>query len=234
LEVEASMKHVIAVLVLALVTPGIRLQAQEAVPTGDVSGRDQLVRASGPFDEVRVRPDADLARFSEVHLVVDTLQFSTADARRDSLPSTTPGSTGYVVSPEEQQRFREVVTAAMIDGLRGSKKLAVVESPSAATLSVRASLLDIVVFVPPLSFGLVDVYLSEIGTATVRFELVDPKDGTILATLEERRAIRARGRMGNDVSPIAVNRLTMWGDIEVWSRRAASNLLRFIVSRQSP
>ena len=227
------MRYVFVIFALVLVAAGPGLWAQEGAPAADLGGRDQLERVAGPFAETWIRPDADLARFHQIHFEVDTLQYRATDVSQDPSPRRSPDSKGYVLDSEDRQRFRETVTAAMVDELGGSKTVALVDAAGPGTLSIRASIFDIVVFVPPLPVGRVDVYPSEVGAATVRFELVDPDDGSLLASLEERRTIRPRGRIASEVPRTAVNRLTMWGEIGLWSRHAASDLLRFIASEQS-
>jgi hypothetical protein len=89
------MKKFVLLFVLASCLVATSIQAQEAAPAIEVSGRDDLVKEKGRFKETWVRPDADFTRYSTLYLWVAELQFREVTARP---ADTAAGSTTRVSS----------------------------------------------------------------------------------------------------------------------------------------
>jgi hypothetical protein len=227
------MKNVTMLCVLALFLVTTCPQAQEATLAVEVTGNDQLVQEKGRFKDTRVHPDADFTRYSKLYLSVAELQFREVEAGPAETSGTIDDTRQFGLSKEEQERYRTVVTAAFADELGRSKKLQVVDDVGPNTLIVRASVLDIVSYIPPSSVGLVDVYPSTVGEATLRFELIDSETGVIQARFEERSEVLPPGRIMHEVSPVPVSRQTMWRDVDRWSRKGASDLRKVLKKAQS-
>jgi hypothetical protein len=206
--------------------------AQEAALAVEVTGSDELVREKGRFRETWVHPEADFTRYSKLYLWVAELQFRELETDRFHTAGMIHLKSEFGLSAEEQEEYRQVVTEALADELERSKKLELVNDIGPETLIVRASILDIACFVPPRTAGRVDVYLSAVGEGTMRFELIDSETGVMQARVEERSRVLPPGRIMYEVSPIPVFRETMWRDIELWSRKGASDLRRLLEKAQ--
>jgi hypothetical protein len=222
------MKTPAFVLLPTLTLVAFFVHAQEADPGLEITGADDLVKMKGRFKETWVRPDADFTRYGQLRLQVTELQYREVKGNPAQAPGPTDTRSEFALTEEEQERFRQVATEAFVDELGRSKKLQVVDESGPETLIVRASILDIVCRLPPITGTQVDMYPSTVGEATLRFELIDAENGVMQARLEERSSILPSGRIGYEISPRPVNRKLMWKDVDQWSRNGASDLRRVL------
>ena len=128
----------------------------------------------------------------------------------------------FVVREEDQERFKQVVSDAVVKELARSKMFEVTEEVGPDTLIVRGAVLDIVSNVPP-NIRTGNVYLAAVGQATFVFELIDSETGVIQARFAERRDIQDPNRI-NTVNTAPANAATVWADVERWARGEAQVL----------
>lgn len=77
--------------------------------------------------------------------------------------------------------------------------------------------------VPPETVGRSEVYLSNIGEATLVLELLDASNGEVLAVVAERQRLQSgSGRIDSFSMP--TSRATVYAEVRRWARRAASKL----------
>jgi hypothetical protein len=128
----------------------------------------------------------------------------------------------FAISDESKEKFKEIVSEAVVKELGRSKMFEVTDTVGPGTLLVRGAVLDIVSDVPPnLSGG--GIHLTSVGQATMVFELIDAETGVVQARAAERREIAPPTRM-NRVNPAPVNSATVWNDVEQWARGEAQIL----------
>jgi hypothetical protein len=218
------MRRTILGFAAALAFAGL-LYAQEAKPTTAVTGADELVKKKGLYQETWVRPDADMARYSKLYLWQPEFQFREGGAT--SAGTTTQMMRGdggpYAVRPEDQERFKQLVTETFVAEIERSKLFEVVDRPGPETLIVLAGFLDIVSDVPPNPTRAGNIYLAAVGEATLVFALVDAETGVIQARAAERREIQPDSRM-RGVNAAPANSATVWMDVERWARDRAQDL----------
>ena len=200
------------------------LFAQEE-PVKEVTGGDELVKQKGAFAETWVRPDADISKYDKLYMWTAVFQFREGGATSagTTMQMMRGDSSGpYAVNDESKEKFKEIVSEAVVKELGRSQQFTVTDKVGPGTLLVRGAVLDIVSDVPPnLSGG--GVHLASVGQATVVFELIDAETGIVQARAAERRNIQPDVRM-NQVNAAPTNSATVWADVERWARDEAQVL----------
>lgn len=199
--------------------------AQGETPVEEVTGADELVQARGAYDAVWVRPDADMSRYDRLYLW--EVEYDFREGGETSAGTTAKllrGDGGpYAIRPEDQERFKKLVSDTLVAELERSKLFEVVDQVGPGALIVRAGFLDITSNVPPNVDRFDKVHLASVGEATILFELVDASTGVIQARAGERRLIQPDARM-RGVSTAPANSATVWNDVERWARERAQDL----------
>jgi len=210
---------------VATVLAAALANAQGATPVPEVTGADELVQAKGAYDAVWVRPDADMSRYDKLYLW--EVEFDFREGGETSAGTTAKllrGDGGpYAIRPEDQQRFKQLVTDTLVAELERSKLFTVVDQVGPRTLIVRAGFLDVISHVPPNVDRYENIHLASVGEATILFELIDAATGVIQARAGERRLIQPDARM-RGVNTAPANSATVWNDVERWARERAQDL----------
>jgi hypothetical protein len=184
------------------------------------------VRDSG-MKEAWVKPDINISSYRQVLLLPAEMQFR---AVRPFAGTGLSGSTRteFPISPANQKRLVEMVTEVFREELARSRTLTLTTEPGPDVLLVHVSLLDIVSKVPPEGPGRTEIYLDEVGAATLVLELRDSMSGETLARAVDRRAadspegIRGLGTVARTTS------VTAWSDVRRVARRWARTVTQRI------
>jgi hypothetical protein len=143
------------------------------------------------MDAVWVREDIDLTGYDKVLLVGAGIEYrptrgpQSGSTRTTAVPST---RNEFSLSEDQKARVRETVGQAFLDELSKSEVFEIVDQPGPDVLSVKGGLLDVVSNVPPESLGRGNIYLSQVGEATLVLELRDSQTDAILLRAVDRRA----------------------------------------------
>jgi hypothetical protein len=213
-------RKTVFLLLAGIVMAGV-LYAQDA-PVKEVTGGDDLVQEKGPWEGTYIHPDADISKYDKLYMWSSLFQFR--EGGSTSAGTTMKMMSGidsgpFAISDDSKEKFKEIVSEAVVNELGRSKMFEVTDTVGPGTLLVRGAVLDIVSYVPPnLSGG--GIHLSSVGEATMVFELIDAETGVIQARVAERRFIQPQSRM-NQVNPAPVNSATVWNDVEQWARDQA-------------
>ena len=179
------------------------------------------VRDSG-MKEAWVRPDINISSYKQILLLPTEVQFrAVRPGAGNSLSSSQ--YTEFPLSPANQKRLVDTVTDVFREELAKSRNLPLTTEPGPDVLLVRVSLLDVVSKVPPEGIGRTDIFLDEIGAATLVLELQDSLSGETLARAVDRRAadpVDTVDRNGNTL--VLVNSVTAWSEVRRVARRWAS------------
>jgi len=204
------------------------LYAQDT-PTKEVTGGDDLVQEKGPWAGTWIHPDADISKYSKLYMWESLFKFREGGAT--SAGTTMKMMSGvdsgpFAISDESKEKFKKIVSEAVVKELARSKEFTITDTVGPGTLLVRGAVLDIISNVPPnLSGG--GVHLSSVGMATMVFELIDAESGVVQARVAERRYIQPQQRM-NTVNSAPVNSATVWNDVEQWARDEARTLKKVL------
>jgi len=216
-------KKTVALLFCGVLLAGA-LYAQDQ-PVEKVTGGDDLVQEKGPWAGTWIHPDADISKYSKLYMWESLFKFreggkTSAGTTMELMRGNDSGP--YAISDDSKEKFKKVVSEAVVKELGRSKEFTVTDKVGPGTLLVRGAVLDIVSNVPPnLSGG--GIHLASVGQATLVFELIDAESGVVQARVAERRNIQPQQRM-NTVNSAPVNSATVWNDVEQWARDEARTL----------
>ena len=201
-------------------TPTINTAADARV---SFDGLNEVIGTTA--DEAWARADLDLSGYSKIMLESVGIEYRPdGEKRRSSMARST--ATHFEVTEARKQRFEDILRESFVNELGKSTKYTLVTEPGADVLLIRGGLLDVVSFVPPDTVGRSEVYLRQVGEATLVLELHDSVTEAILARVIDRRAAEAPGqdlRWSNNVrNATEVRRLA-----DYWARRLRESLDTF-------
>ena len=130
----------------------------------------------------------------------------------------------FGISDKDRQKFEEVVSEAFVKEIQKAKNFKLVDEVGPNSLIMRGAVLDIVSLVPPEHIGPSEIYLANIGEATLVVELIDSSDGEIVAVVAERRQLQSGGTGRIDQFSLPTNNVTIISEVRRWAKRAASRL----------
>ncbi len=127
----------------------------------------------------------------------------------------------YPLKPADRERLEQIIVEEFTKELKQVDAYELAEGPGANTLLLTISIHDVVSKVPPADQS-VDVYLSEVGAATLVLELRDSVTNTILARTKQRRAAdKVEGFLES-------SSMTNWFDVRrlaaIWARQVRDGI----------
>ncbi|MBL8202086.1 MAG: DUF3313 family protein [Chromatiales bacterium] len=188
------------------------------VPDGPTWDGMVPVRDSG-LKEAWIKPDINLSSYEQMLLLPIEVQFR---AVRPTAGTTryTSQDREFPLSAADQKRLVDMVTDVFREELAKSRHLTLTTAPGPDVLLVRASLVDIVSKVPPEIPGRNEIFLDEVGEATLVLELQDSQSGEMLARAVDRRAADPVDIGNSNVS--RVTSVEAWSEVRRVARRWAS------------
>ena len=214
-------KRVAAILCIPLF--GIATAQGETMQESEDS-LSHLEKGQSGFRETWINPSADWTSFDSLYLWEAEFQYrDVGPARRTRGTMMNTRQREFGISEADRQKFEEVVSAVFVGELQKAKNFKIVDEIGPNTLIMRGALLDIISRVPPETIGRGEVYLTNVGEATLVLELIDSRDGEVVAVVSERQKMQSgTGRIDEFSRP--ANRVTVMADVKRWARRAASKL----------
>lgn len=187
---------------------------------GAADGGMLPVRDSG-MKEAWVKTDINFSSYRQIMLLPTEVQF------RAVRPGAGNGMARsrdreFPVSPADRQRLFAIFNAVAREELATSRHLTLTDTPGPDVLLVKISLLDVISRVPPEGPGRTDVYLDEIGAATLVLELQDGTSGATLARAVERRTADPVDGLDGPGSVSRVTSVTVWSEVRREARRFAT------------
>ncbi len=152
----------------------------ESEPTEDglyaVSGTDA--------DQAWARPDVDMAQYSKIILQGIAIEYRPGGETQRNRFARISGDP-YEVTHEQKEQFREIAEEEILDEFSESRRFTLVDAAGTDVLLVTVQLLDLVSYIPP-DAPLSEIYLSEVGEATLVLELRDSATEAVLARVVDR------------------------------------------------
>lgn len=182
------------------------------------------VRDSG-MKEAWVKPDINLGSYQHILLLPVEVQFRAVRANAGMTASRSQDH-AFPLRDVDKQRLVDIVTDVFREELGRSRTMTLTAESGPDVLLVRASLLDIVSKVPPEIAGRDEIFLDEVGEATLVLELLDAPSGETLARAVDRRAADPVDDPGTSVS--RVTSVEAWSEVRRVARRWASAATRRI------
>jgi len=181
---------------------------------------DGMVRVRDPgLKEAWLKPDIDLSRYERMVLLPIEVQYRAVRPTAGTTLARTR-DTEFPLRPVDQQRLVDTVTEVFREELAKSRHLTLTTESGPDVLLVRPSLLDIVSKVPPEPSARYELFLDEVGEATLVLELQDSQSGETLARAVDRRAADPVDYPGTNVS--RVTSVEAWSEVRRVARRWGS------------
>jgi len=185
--------------------------AFEEGPDAEVT-HDGLTRVRGTImDTVWARKDIDVRGYDKIIVRGVGVEYRpvkgpySGRAGTGSL-SQARNQTEFALDEQTRRAFEVEITQAFIEELKTSKAYEIVETPGPDVLAVDLGLLDVVSNVPPETIGRSEVFVSQVGSATLVLELRDSTSNAILVRAIDRRAAERFGGMDLQRSNSVTNR----------------------------
>ena len=216
-------KIITGILMAALLLAG-GTTAQEVDEAAVEERYGHLEKGKSGFRETWVNPNTDWTQFDKLYLWEAEFQYrDVGPARRTRSTMMNTRQREFGILDEDRKRFEDSVSEAFIKELQKAKNFTVVDEIGPNTLILRGAALDIISKVPPEMVGRTEIYVSNMGEATLVVEIIDASDGEVVAIVAERRAIQSgRGTIDNMSMP--ANRVTVFAEVRRWAGRAARKL----------
>jgi len=181
-------------------------------------------------DSAWARPDFDISTYSKIMLVGAGIEYT---------PETNTGRTSrdrnrggpYFIDDKTRAKFEQMVNDVFSEEMAKIENFTFVEEAGPDVLMVWGGLLDVSSYVPPDNLsGRSEVFISQVGAATLVLELRDSETGTILARSVDRRAAeRGGGYMMNSNS--VTNASEVRRLVRFWAKRLRDGLDGFSETR---
>lgn len=219
--------HALYVLLLAALVAGCS-RTPIQIPSADQAARtwDGMVPIQGlSADEAWAKPDIDLSTYDQLLIAPTEFQFR---AVRDPGLGGRRTATEFPISDENRRQLIGTVTEILREELAGTRNYTLTDSPGPGVLVVHTALLDIVSKVPPQEARREDIYLDEVGEATLVLELADSQSGERLARVVDRRAADPVGDLSRPSLTSRVSSVTAWSEVRRVARRWAESATRLL------
>jgi len=173
---------------------------------------------------VWAREDIDITSFRKVMFERVAVEFRAVEGGpysgrggTRSTSASTRNRSVFRLDDATKELFIEEISGAFRDVITESEVFEVVDQPGYDVLLIKVALLDIVSRVPPERTGRGEIFLDNIGEATLVLELRDSMSNAIFARTADRRAA---GSQSGSVT--ASNRVTNAAEVRRLGRRWAT------------
>jgi hypothetical protein len=197
------------------------------IETGGESYDGMVPLRDSGMKEAWVKPDINISSSQKILLLPTEVQFRAVRPSAGTSLSRS-STTEFPISPADQKRLVEMVTEVFREELARSRTLTLTTEAGPDVLLVRISLLDIVSKVPPEGPGRTEIYLDEVGAATLVLELKDSMSGETLARAVDRRVAERPDGLAGPGTVLPTTSVTAWSDVRRAARRWAGAVTRRI------
>lgn len=215
---------------LAFLVLGLAACAGSA-PTIDTSAEAEVTYdglmpvKGGTADKAWARPGVDISQYSKIRLQGVGIEYRPGGESGRTYTARTRAD-HYEVTERQRAEFEKEVWEAFREELARSKHFKLVDENGPDVLLIKGALLDVVSYVPPEPIGRGEIFLSQIGEATLVLELRDSITQATLARAIDRRAAE---RGGGEL--MRSNRVTNRAEVrrlaKAWARSLRTRLDEF-------
>jgi hypothetical protein len=162
-------------------------------PDAEVSFDGLHVVDNAQADIAWARPDFDISQYTKIMLVGAGIEYTKETNKGRTTAQRNRGGP-YFIDDATRARFEKEVAKTFSEEMAKIEKFTIVDEAGPDVLMVWGGLLDVTSYVPPDNLsGRSDVYISQVGAATLVLELRDSESNTILARSVDRRAAERQG-----------------------------------------
>jgi hypothetical protein len=138
---------------------------------------------------VWVKPGLDLGEYSKILPMGAGIDYRAVD-RVSRAGARSSGVTEFPLDEVQRQKIAALVSDVFREELSKSKHYAITDKAAPDTLTIIGKLMDVVSNVPPEPMGRGDIYLSQVGEATLALEIRDSQSNEIFLRAIDRRALK--------------------------------------------
>jgi hypothetical protein len=143
---------------------------------------------------VWVRRNSDIDQYTKIRFDGAGIKYTPVKpvARSNFAPMR---SNEFPISQEDRAKLEEVLSGSLRENLSQLKNYEITEADGADVMLVRIGVFDVVSRVPPSRAGRSEVYLDEVGKATLMVEVQDSLSGAVIVRAVDRRAAEPSSEM---------------------------------------
>ncbi len=198
------------------------ISACATTPTDNSLSDQGLVRVKDwNIDQVWVKPGFDPASYSNIMVNGSGVEFRSVEGRNTPYNRS---SNVYPLSGPKQERLKQIIVDEFSKELKKQQGYSFTNSPSSNTMALDIKLIDVVSNVPPVKPGRAEVYLTEVGRATLVLNFTDSITGEALVSVIDRRSAESYDGLGFKESTPANNWAAVKKLAKHWAKRLRSGL----------
>jgi uncharacterized protein YceK len=187
-------------------------------PDAEVTFDGLHVIDNSAFKQAWADPDIDFSRYTKI--MPGGAFFEYRAVKKTSANSRASMSdTEFWISDKNREKLEEEVSKVFDAELAKSTRFTVTDTPGPDTITIVGGLHDIMSRVPPERVGRSDVYLSDLGEATLILQISDSMSGEVIARAVERRNVGGSGASAQRSSPALT-----WAEVRRLARNWATKL----------
>ena len=187
-------------------------------PDAEVSFDGLHLIDNSAFNTAWADPDIDFSRYDQFIAGGAFFEFRAVKKKSSNMRSS-GSDTEFWIDDKDKAKLEEEVSKVFREELAKSTRFTVTDTPGPNVLIIRGGLHDIMSRVPPERVGRSDVYLSDVGEATLILDVSDSMSGETIARAVERRVAGRTGGQAMLVSPA-----TTWSEVRRLARNWATKL----------
>ncbi len=188
-------------------------------PDAEVTFDGLHVIDNSAFKQAWADPDIDFSRYTKIMPGGAFFEYR-AVKKTSSNSRASMSDTEFWISDENRAKLEEEVSNVFDVELAKSTRFTITDTPGPDTLIIVGGLHDVMSRVPPERVGRSDVYLSDIGAATLILQVSDSMSGEVIARAVERSAAGGQSGMAMRSSPAQT-----WAEVRRLARRWATKLV---------
>jgi uncharacterized protein YceK len=188
-------------------------------PDAEVTFDGLHVIDNSAFKQAWADPDIDFSRYTKIMPGGAFFEYR-AVKKTSSNSRASMSDTEFWISDENRAKLEEEVSNVFDVELAKSTRFTITDTPGPDTLIIVGGLHDVMSRVPPERVGRSDVYLSDIGAATLILQVSDSMSGEVIARAVERSAAGDQSGMAMRSSPAQT-----WAEVRRLARRWATKLV---------
>ncbi len=173
------------------------------------------------IDQVWVKPGFAPADYSNIMINGRGVEFRTVE---DRYTPYNRSSTAYPVSESQQEKLKQIMIDEFSKELQSVEGYGFSTTPSDDTIALDIKLVDVVSNVPSIKAGRNEVYLSEVGRATLVLNFTDSVTGEALVSVIDRRSAESFDGLGFKESTPANNWAAVKQLAKHWAKKLRTGL----------
>ena len=146
------------------------------------------------MSSVWVRRNSDIDQYTKIRFASAGIKYTPVKpiARSSLAPMR---SNEFPIPKDDREKLEEVLSGSLRENLTQLKNYEITEADGPDVMLVRIGVFDVVSRVPPPKAGRSEVYLDEVGKATLMVEVQDSLSGAVIVRAIDRRAAEPSSEM---------------------------------------